>query len=86
MKYNYTVKDFAKLIKENSEEIQKILKETPSYVTNPKEAIELLISKSSIKEENKEEVINFIYDNLYNSSPRFHTRDRKGVEIFSTPR
>ena len=81
----YTIKEFANLINENSEEIQRIFKETPSYATNVKEAIELLILKSSIKEENREEVVNYIYCNLYNSSPRFHTRDRKGVEIYSTP-
>lgn len=86
MKYtDYTVKEFATLVKENSEIIQEIMREASSYVNNPKDGIKHLVEASSIKEENKEEVINYIYYNLYNSnSPRFYT-GRGYTNVYSTP-
>ena len=81
---NYTVKEFATMINENEETISEMLLNNRhlSYVTNPYEGVQQVVEKSTIKEENKTIVCNYIYANLYNSyEHRFY--DKKGYSTVS---
>lgn len=72
---NYTVKEFAELIDEDSSIIQQLMRDCSScsYVNNPYEAVVAKVKKSKVAEDKFEIVSKFIHANLFNNSPhRFY--------------
>ena len=81
---NYTVKEFAELINENEDTILDLMANNRhlGYVNKPYEGVEQVVEKSTIKDENKKIVTDYIYTNLFNRyEHRFY--DKKGYSTVS---
>jgi hypothetical protein len=73
---NYTVKEFAEAINENTETIKELMRSCNhlSYTNNPYENTVTAVKNSTVKEGNKEIVAKFVYTNLFNRPEhRFYT-------------
>ena len=81
-KYYETVAVFAARINETTETIQEIIEKCSNV--SYKQVGEI-VKKSSIAEEKKEEMINYINYNNYGFVRRTYSSDRGYTQIYSTP-
>jgi hypothetical protein len=65
---NYTVKEFATKVNENTNTIQKLVWDATSIsnTTNPVDNLIKLVNKAEVNDSNKEIIVAFLYTTLYN--------------------
>lgn len=79
---NYTVKEFAKEIKEDATVIANLMRNNThlSYIDKPFENTLRAVKNSTVNENNTEIVAKFIYTNLFNR-PEHRFYDTKGYTV-----
>lgn len=86
---NYTVKEFAELVDEDSALISDLMKSCSScsYTNNPFDNVVKAVEKSKLPKDKVEVVSKFIHANLFNNSPhRFYNGRGWGTTLHSNPK
>jgi hypothetical protein len=78
----YTVKEFAKVVGEDTATIQDLMRNNNhlGYTNKPYYNTVVAVQNSAVKESNKEIVAKFIYTNLFNR-PEHRFYDTKGYSV-----